>query len=735
MMNNLSISPLKRRKFQLYLGYGVALLSLLSLFFLTQATEGSQKFERFYQPLLLTIIIGIVGLLTIVIVHLYNTFRNYRQALPGASLSLTILWRTLLLAFIPLFFISFFAFKFLRYEFQSSFDRGINDALNNSLVLSQQALDVRALQALRDSRAIAQLLANYDYLRLQSQLEAVRREASAFELTVLDEKGFIQAFASTNLSTIIPLIPEHSDFIRVENEGGIFVLESDSTRFQIRTLVTIDKPGAPNYYLQAVFHIPDTVSALAAQVNKTISERDRFNYLMPRVNRSFIFVLILVVLLAGLLLILSSIGFANDMAQPIRELIGATKAVSQGNFNRSLLVRRHDDFGTLMQSFNRMTHSLKTATEEAEHHRNRVESERAYLATVINHMTAAVLTLDYQYRLQTYNERAENLLKADLEPAVYCDLVALDLSLEPYKNLVNQVMQRYVMPETDESALAERHSEIEVEIDLNGNTKTFMASITPLPSTDALHGGYVLIFDEIGEYLQQQKQAAWEEVSRRLAHEIKNPLTPILLAAERLNYKLSGHLGEKEQRVLSRSIDVISKQVKSLKNMVDDFSDYAKPLTAKKTPLPMNALLKDVFDLYRGHYPGIHFHLDIQAKCDTINGNANVLRQVLHNLIKNAIEACESRSDNTPGEITVSSSNKNASILIYIKDNGIGLPSNNSNVFDPYVTTKEKGTGLGLAIVKKVVQEHHGEIELQHRAKSEITANGTVAIIQLPLLK
>lgn len=724
------MKPLKRRKLIFYLGYLVALLSLLSLFLLSQATEGSQKFERFYQPLLFTIIVGIAGLLAIVIVHLYNTFRNYRQSLPGASLSLTILWRTLLLAFIPLFFISFFAFKFLRYEFQSSFDQGINDALNNALVLSQKALNVRALQSLRDTRSIAKLIANYDYLRLQSQLETIRQNAGAYELTVLDEKGFIQAFASINMVTTIPLIPEHSDFIRVENEGGIFVLESNTARFQIRTLVTIDKLGGPNYYLQAVFHIPDTVSALAEQVNKTISERDRFNYLMPRVNSSFIFVLILVVLLAGLLLILSSIGFANDMAQPIRELIRGTKNVSQGDFNHSLLVRRHDDFGTLMQSFNRMTRSLKTATKEAEHNRNQVESERAYLATVINHMTAAVVTLDYQYRLQTFNERAESLLNADLEPAVYCDLEALELSLEPYKNLVSQVMHRYVLP----AQATQSHSEIEVEINLSGLTKTFMASITPLPSTDALHGGYVMIFDEIGEYLQQQKQAAWEEVAKRLAHEIKNPLTPILLAAERLNYKLSGHLPDKEQQVLSRSIDVITNQVKSLKSMVDDFSDYAKPLTGKKTTITLNSLLKDVFDLYRGHYAGMSFHLDIQAEYDTINANANVLRQVLHNLIKNAIEACESRNDGIAGEITVKTENNKQNIVIKIIDNGIGLPNSAGNVFDPYVTTKEKGTGLGLAIVKKMVQEHQGSIDLRQHDSDDFLHSGTVAIIELPLV-
>lgn len=717
---------MKRHHFLFHLGYVVAILTLISLLLLSQATQGSQKFERFYQPLLLTIAVGVVCLLVIVIIYLFDLFRNYQQQLPGTSLSLTILWRTLLLAFIPLFFISFFAFKFLRYEFQSSFDEGINDALNNALVLSKKALDIRAVQALADSRSVSNEINNYDFLRLQTQLESVRQRAGAQELTVLDEKGFIQAFASADLTMVIPYIPEHSDFARVESEKGIFTLESDTANFQIRTLVTVDKPASPNYYLQSVFIIPDTVSDLTEQVNRTITERDKFNYLMPRVNRSFIFVLVLVVMLAGLLLMLSSIGFANDMAQPIRSLIQGTKRVSKGDFSQSLLIKRQDDFGTLMQSFNRMTYSLKTATEEADHNRKRVESERAYLATVINHMTAGVITLDYQYRLQTFNERAEMLLGISLDNAISTQLSNLDASLQTYQNLVSQVIQLY---ETEQ-----KNNEIEVEIDNLGERKTLMASFTALPATDALHGGYVMIFDAMTEYLQQQKQAAWEEVARRLAHEIKNPLTPIQLAAERLNYKLANHLEEKEQKVLSRSIEVITKQVKSLKDMVNDFSDYAKPMTTEKHHIAFTQVLKDVFDLYRGHYSMIDFVLNINCQQDIVNSNTQVLKQVLHNVIKNAIEACESRTDERKqlqrGHILIDLNQEKQRLVLSVNDNGIGLPEN-GEVFEPYVTTKEKGTGLGLAIVKKIIQEHRGTVELKPKRDND----GTIAIITLPLIE
>ncbi len=717
---------INKQKILLYLGYAVALLTLLSLLFLAQATQGSQKFENYYHPLLVSITFGISLLFIIVIIHLYKVIVYYRKKIPGASLSLTILWRSLLLAFFPLLFVSYFAFKFLNYEFQSSFDKGIDQALSNALVLSKKALNVQALQALEDSRDIGKEFALTDYAYLQRQLNDMRQRSLIYELTLIDEKGFIQAFSSQDMSTVIPMIPEYSDFVRVSDEGGIFSLESKSSGLYIRTLLKIKRYDERPLYLQAVFRISDTVSQLTRQINRTISERDRFNHLMPQVNRSFVFVLLLVMSMAILFLILTSINFASDMAQPIRLLIQGTKRLSKGDFTGSILVKRNDDFGSLMKSFNRMTHSLKTATEEAERNRERVESERAYLETIIEHMTAGVMTLDYEYRLQTYNNRAESLLSNDLSRAIYTDLTNLEDSLAIYKHLINQVLFGYNQGKS---------SEIEVEVNVGGESQILIANITPLPSTDDLHGGYVVIFEVLGQYLQQQKQAAWEEVARRLAHEIKNPLTPIQLAAERLDYKLSGHLQEKEQRVLSRSIEVITKQVKSLKDMVNDFSDFAKPTSTSKVNLAFNLLLKDVFDLYRGHYANVNFHLDMAADNDNIHANAQVLRQVLHNLIKNAIEACEARCEKQAdfqGEITLSlrENASHSSLVLNIIDNGIGLPdSGNAQVFEPYVTTKEKGTGLGLAIVKKIIQEHQGSVKLSNRQETQ----GSVVTIELPL--
>ena len=720
-------ATLKINKFIFRLGYFVAFITLLSIFLLSQATEGSEKFERIYQYLLVSTLIGISCLFVIVFSFLWQTYRNYKNGVAGATLSLSILGRTLLLAIIPLFFIAFFSFKFLRYEFQSSFDKGINNALTSALVLSQKALNIRAIQALNKSKNVSKIISHFiaplEYKpTLQKNLENMREKVHASELAVFDEQGFIQAFSSNDPNTIIPLIPEHSDFSRAENDelGGIFVIESEKDKFKIRVLTDINRiDDTPTHYLQSVYYISDNISELTNQINKTITERDRINYLMPKVNNSFIFVLILVLLLACLLLILSSISFANNMVQPIRDLIKGTKNVSQGDFNQKIIVKRKDDFGTLINSFNQMTKYLKLATEEVSFNKEKVERERAYLATVIKHMTSAVITLDFKGRLLTFNERAEKLLECSLDKAANHEIDKLDLEFEYYKNFISQLKI---------GEKIDQEKEKEIQISQAKKTKFFIAKLTALPLTDNFHGGYVIIFDEFGEYLQRQKQKAWEEVARRLAHEIKNPLTPILLAAERLNYKLSEYLPEKEKKVLKRSTDVISNQVKSLKNMVNDFSNYAKPITAKKTNLSLNLLIKDVFDLYKGHYEGIKFTLSIQANEDLIFGNINLLRQTIHNLIKNAIEACENTSE---GDIAITSKNENNHIVFSINDNGSGLSDLKNDVFEPYITTKEKGTGLGLPIVKKIIDEHNGTIKLINK----VDEPGVLAIVSLPLAK
>lgn len=666
----------------------VILFTLISLYFLSKATEGSRQFENYYVYLIVFAILGIAALFFIAIVYLSKLFINYKNRLPGTKLTISLLIRTLVLAFIPILFISFFAIKFLSYEFQTSFDQGINEALNNSLKLSKKSIDIRAVQAYNKTKFITEIISRFDYQELMFRLEQIRKDSEAYELVVFDESGFIMAMASQDQNQIIPTLPDPSELLRSKERGSFFTILPINEDYQIKIITMIERSSSEVYYLQAIYSIPFSVSQLAQQVRNTITERDKFNFIKPKISNTLTFTLLLIICAMSLLLLLSTIHFANNMTQPIRDLLKGTIKVAKGDFSQQFKTTRKDDFGTLIRSFNGMTRSLDETTRLAEKNRIEVEKERAYLSSVINHMTSAVITLDYNYNLLTYNLPAERLLESGNNNENY------------------QVFIKALIPILQQG----KHIEKEIEVNISNDTKKFITRITPLPVSKDILGGFVIIFDDLGLYWQKQKQAAWEEVARRLAHEIKNPLTPIQLAAERLNYKLTPVLPEKEKSILSRSIEVIINQVKSMKDMVDDFSSYAKPSTERKTVIFLDDLLQEIIDLYsQGEFKNIDYQLHLKANNHQIKGSANALRQVFHNLLKNAIESIDNKVN---GCIMIGSENIDNSLIIKVIDNGAGLPDNNQQVFEPYITTKPKGTGLGLAIVKKIMIEHEGEIAI-----------------------
>lgn len=694
----------KLTKARSILSISVILFTLISLYFLSKASEGSKQFENYYIPLIIFAVLGIGALFIIALTYLYKLFVNYKNKVPGTKLTVSLLLRTLLLAFIPIIFISFFAIKFLSYDFQISFDKGINEALNNSLKLSKKSIDIRAVQAYNKTKFITDIISRFDYQELMFKLEQIRKDSEAYELAVFDDNGFIMAMASQDQSKVIPSIPEPSEIYRSQERGSFFTIQSINDDYQIKIISRIERSISEVYYLQAIYSIPFSVSQLAQQVNATINERDKFYFIKPKISNTLTFTLLLIICAMSLLLLLSTIRFANNMTQPIRDLLKGTIKVAKGDFSQQFKMGRNDDFGILIRSFNSMTRSLDETTRLAEKNRVEVEKERAYLSTVINHINSAVITLDYKGNLLTYNTPAEKLLSADLS-VLFSDEEKIDNnnSITNYINFVNS-LKPFLQQD--------KHIEEEIEVDINNRHKKFIIRVTALPVNKDILGGFVIIFDDLGLYWQKQKEAAWEEVARRLAHEIKNPLTPIQLAAERINYKLTPVLPEKEQSILSRSIEVITNQVKSMKDMVDDFSSYAKPTNDKKTVISVHSLLHELIDLYQqSEFKNITYHLQASANHHLIKGNANLLRQVFHNLIKNAVESIDNK---TGGKIEIITENSDNNLVIKVIDNGGGLNSDNQQIFEPYVTTKIKGSGLGLAIVKKIIIEHQGDIEINN---------------------
>jgi PAS domain S-box-containing protein len=398
-------------------------------------------------------------------------------------------------------------------------------------------------------------------------------------------------------------------------------------------------------------------------------------------------------------------------------LAAGTRAVAKGDFSSSYPVQSNDELGGLTALFNQMTSQLSAAKTLGEQQQQQVADAKAHLESVLGHLSSGVLVLDEHLMLRSANASAGQILglaTAELNGKNTQSLGEEHGLLKPFLLAIEQGITS--SPQQVWQRQIERMSKDGDQVLLLRGTRL---------AGDA-NRGYVVVFDDITHLRQAERQAAWGEVARRLAHEIKNPLTPIQLSAERLQHKLADRLDEKDAQLLQRATQTIVSQVAAMKNMVSDFADYARAPAARLTPLDLHQLLTEILGLYEANSSPIQIKLE--ARQTMINGDATRLRQVVHNLLQNAHDALQQVQDRL---ITLSTSDdKNNMLRLSVADNGSGFPEQFlAKAFEPYTTTKARGTGLGLPIVKKIVEEHGGSISIQNQPQG-----GTCVSILLPVL-
>ncbi|MHB8550763.1 MAG: sensor histidine kinase [Acidiferrobacterales bacterium] len=398
-----------------------------------------------------------------------------------------------------------------------------------------------------------------------------------------------------------------------------------------------------------------------------------------------------------------------------------TRAVAQGNYSKRLPVTANDELGVLVSSFNEMTLRIRQAQNQIRRSQHEAEAERTYLETVLTHLSSGVLSFDARQRLRTHNTSAAQILGTELKECAGKTLRWLagkEPQLEPFFQTV-------------ERASRNGRSEWHDQVSLPGYSgqRILIVRGTMLPDIDTRRGGHVVVFDDITAVIQAQRDAAWSEVARRLAHEIKNPLTPIQLAAERIRHKCMDSLEAATRETLDRATRIIVQQVEAMKTMVDAFADYARPVRIVQQFTDVNVLVRDVTQLYLGRPDNVRIDLDLDEDLPRASADPDGMRQVLHNLMLNAHEALTG----TPRPRIIISTRRtrlNGQIFIEmrISDNGPGFAQSvRDRLFEPYVTTKKKGTGLGLAIVKKIVEEHGGVIAAENPAGS-----GSCLVVWIP---
>jgi nitrogen fixation/metabolism regulation signal transduction histidine kinase len=417
--------------------------------------------------------------------------------------------------------------------------------------------------------------------------------------------------------------------------------------------------------------------------------------------------------------------FSRRLVAPIQDLVAGTRAVAKGDFDTRLPTPSRDEIGFLVNSFNDMTQRLSAARRQASLSQALVEAERANLEVILARLSTGVVSLESDLRIRTANQAAGAILNADLENRVG--------ELLPDAVQDNPLLQQFV--DVARVHLNAGETEWREQIVLRGEVgrRVLTCACTTLPGDDDHAPGFVVVFDDITALLQAQRDAAWGEVARRLAHEIKNPLTPIQLSAERLRRKYLPTMSSDEAQILDRATHTIVQQVEAMKEMVNAFSDYARAPDMDIVPFSMERLAQEVVELYRAQGGDIEIRLSIDSSLPDVEADVGRVRQILHNLIRNSIEALESSGNGGNGHIDVSVKGGELqgikAVEIVVSDNGPGFQTGSvSQIFDPYVTTKPKGTGLGLAIVKKLVEEHAGTIEAENSEEG-----GAVIRIQLPV--
>lgn len=686
----------------------IAALVATLLFLLTTASANTGLFANHF-PLLLGInAAAALVLLVLVAVQLLALRRDRRQGVFGSRLKSRLVVMLALMAVLPGALVYGVSMQFAVKSIDSWFDVRVDAALEGGINLGRNVLDTLQAELLSKGRDMALDLSDTT-LSSPALLNRLREQAGVDTATLMTTSGTVLANSTNRVGGLLPEVPDASQLRQVQASRGIASVEATGDGLTLKALLPVGslRLGGEPRVLQLVQAVPAAIGDSAASVEAAY--RDYQSLQLGKAGLKQIYTLTLTFTLLVALFAALSLAFflAERLARPLLILAEGTQAVAAGDFTPRATMETADELGVLTHSFNAMTQQLDEAREETERH-------RTYLESVLANLSAGVLAFDRDFRLRATNRGACTILGDDLT-----EMWSEPLSAWPrHRDLAAAIAEGFhgLGAEWQQQQEIGGGKEVAQTLLLRGST---------LP--EAGGGGYVVVFDDITQLISAQRSVAWGEVARRLAHEIKNPLTPIRLAAERLHLKLAERLAVPERDMLMRSVTTIVNQVEAMKQMVNDFRDYAKTPPPTLAPLDLNALVREVLFLYESD--AVPVQVELSDNLPPAMADAAQLRQVLHNLIKNAQEALVEHPPAAAAKVVVTTASDERRAILTVADNGPGFGTQLlARACEPYVTSKAKGTGLGLAIVKKIVDEHKGELRLVNRDEG-----GAQVTIRLPL--
>lgn len=698
-----------------YLLIAAASFGAILLFLLASASANTALFARHYPWLLGLNAVVALALLGLLGWQVRALWRDHRAKVFGSRLKFRLMLMFGLMAVLPGVLVYAVSVQFLTKSIETWFDVRVEKALESGLDLGRSALDYLLADLSDKGRAMALELGDSSDFQRRVLLNRLREQTGVQAVALFTVEGQLLANATGELASLLPPLPTPSHLRQARVGRGYSVIEGEGGKeLTLRVLVPVRPQNLLGELriLQLTQPVPGNLAQNAESVQTVYRDYQELSLGREGLTRIYAMTLTLTVLLALFTAFALAFVLARRLSAPLSILAEGTQAVAAGDFTPRQAIYSRDELGILTQSFNQMTRQLNDARRETERHRAEVESARAYLESILANLSAGVLVFDRRFLLRTVNEGALTILRDD------------------FVGLLGEAVEGWQRQTDFGRAIrdgfaghGDQEWQAQIELDRPGGLpQILLLRGTRLPEGSS--GGYVTVFDDVTRLISAQRSAAWGEVARRLAHEIKNPLTPIRLSAERLQLKLVDKLAGPDVDMLNRSTQTIINQVQAMKHMVDDFSDYARMPAPELATTDLNALVSEVLGLYETSPATIA--VELATDLQPVRGDATQLRQIVHNLLRNAEDAQENAENPRIGVVTRL---QGGQAELCICDEGPGFPAEIlAHVFEPYVTTKTRGTGLGLAIVKKIVDEHMGRINIRNRQP-----HGAEISILLPL--
>nr|WP_236599084.1 ATP-binding protein [Ramlibacter monticola] len=717
-------------------------IGIVLMFLLTQATNNREFYERNYGRLFVLNMVVAGVLLAVILWVFVRLASRLRRKKFGSRLLVKLSAIFTLVGVVPGVLIYVVSYQFVSRSIESWFDVKVEGALDAGLNLGRATLDTLSADLATKTRSAAGQLAETADPSAGLVLERMRDQLGASDVILWNAGGQMIASAGASRFQLAPERPTPHQLRSVRTQRAITTIEglddpaaTSASNARIKAIVMVPQPSlgllAEARFLQATVTLPATLVANAIAVQEAYREYQERALAREGLRRMYIGTLTLSLFLAVFGAVLLAIVLGNQLARPLLLLAAGVSEVAAGDLSPKPALQGKDELGGLTRAFADMTQQLAEARAFVDRSMDEVSAARGHLQAILDNLTAGVIVFDAQGHIETANPGAAEIVHVPLE-TYQGQLLAEVPGLEAFGAAVQQRFDDFMQERTHTILVDHWQQTFELNTAHAGaaaNVVTLVVRGASLPGE-----GRLLVFDDISEIVSAQRAQAWGEVARRLAHEIKNPLTPIQLSAERLEMKLAPKLGDADRPLLSKAVHTIVEQVESMKRLVNEFRDYARLPAAELKPVDLNSLVNDVLHLYaREGDPSrsasqVPVRVDLDPACPRILGDAQQLRQVIHNLLQNAQDATEGSAIR---EVTVRTQWSEAArrVRLIVQDSGAGFPEHIlKRAFEPYVTTKAKGTGLGLAVVKKIADEHGARVDLKNRIAEGVIRGAQVSL-------